>query len=148
MKDESVGLCPSAEPGWGGAVAFGIIGGTPSKPLVRYLQKTVVVAEELLALAKPVTPPEVFRFAAPCMNAGCVHFKANSCSLVSRVVENLPEVSDTAPRCGIRRSCQWWRQEGVAACRRCPQVVTENYNPSEQMRVASKPPILDAQAVA
>jgi hypothetical protein len=145
MNDESGGLCPSAEPGWGGAVAFGIIGGTPSEPLVRYFQEPVAVSEELLALAKPATPPEVFRFAAPCMNGGCVHFKGNACSLASRVVKTLPEVSDTVPRCRIRGSCRWWRQEGVAACRRCPQVVTENYNPSDQMRVAAEPPLVGTQ---
>jgi hypothetical protein len=104
----------------------------------------VPVTGELLDLARPVTPPEVFRFAAPCMKAGCVHFQGNACSLAARVVQLLPEVTDKIPRCAIRPSCRWWRQEGVAACYRCPQVVTENYNPSDEMQAAAKPPIVSA----
>jgi hypothetical protein len=133
-------FCPSADVTWPGAIAFGIIGGTPEQPVAKYLPEPVTVTEELLNFASPVTPPEVFRFAAPCMNGGCAHFKGNACSLVSRIVQLLPEAVDQIPRCAIRASCRWWRQEGVAACRRCPQVVTENYNPSVEMRAAARPP--------
>ena len=140
MREGSDCLCPSAEPSWRGAVAFGIIGGSPAEPLAKYLPAALPVTEALLDLAKPATPPEVFRFAASCLNSGCVHFKGDACTLASRVVKLLPEVMDRLPRCAIRASCRWWRQEGVAACRRCPQVVTENYNPSDSMRAAARPP--------
>ncbi|NCS45084.1 MAG: nitrogen fixation protein, partial [Microcystis aeruginosa BS11-05] len=40
-------------------------------------------------------------------------------------------VTDILPPCRIRQNCRWWLQEGKAACLRCPQVVTDNYNPSE-----------------
>ena len=139
-------LCPSAGEGWHGAVAFGIIGGTPAEPRAQYLSEPAPLSKELLALAGPVTPPEVFRFAAPCLNSGCVHFQGNACSLASRVVKLLPEVMDRLPRCAIRASCRWWRQEGVAACHRCPQVVTENYNPSAVMREAARPPSVTSQS--
>lgn len=142
MKEEGESLCPSAQPGWHGAVAFGIIGGTPAEPIAKYFPETRPITAELLELAQPVTPPEVFRFAASCLNAGCVHFQGDTCSLASRVVKLLPEVMNRIPRCAIRGSCRWWRQEGVAACRRCPQVVTENYNPSGEMRAAAEPPVL------
>ena len=35
------------------------------------------------------------------------------------------------PRCAIRPTCRWFRQEGREACLRCPQVATELRNPSE-----------------
>jgi hypothetical protein len=36
----------------------------------------------------------------------------------------LPEVVDSLPACNICRDCRWFRQEGRAACMRCPQIVT------------------------
>jgi len=135
-------LCPSAQPEWQGAIAFGVVGGTGSEPRVKYIDEAQPVTDELLAFAAPVTAPEVFRFAAPCLNAGCVHFQSDRCTLVSRVVKLLPEVVDSLPRCAIRAACRWWRQEGGAACRRCPQVVTDDYNPSGEMREAAHPPEL------
>jgi uncharacterized paraquat-inducible protein A len=56
-----------------------------------------------------------------------------------RIVEQLPTVTEALPPCAIRRDCRWWQQEGKAACMRCPQVVTDNYNASEQMRQAAAP---------
>ncbi len=143
MEKRSDNLCPSADPAWRGAVAFGIIGGTVSEPEARYLPAALPVTGELLRLAEPATPVEVFRFGAPCLNGGCVHFEGGACSLVSRIVKLLPEATEQIPHCSIRPSCRWWRQEGAAACRRCPQVVTENYNPSGQMRAAAQPPASD-----
>jgi hypothetical protein len=132
-------FCPSAQPDWPGAVAFGIVGGTATDPRVGYLETTQPVSEQLLKLAEPVTAPEVFRFAASCLHGACLHFQDNTCTLVQRVVKLLPEVTLELPDCAIRESCRWWRQEGAVACRRCPQVVTDNYNPSGAMRAASAP---------
>ena len=139
-------LCPSAHPTWSGAIALGVIGGTAKEPSVRYLLDAQPVTQELLNLADPVTPPEVFRFAAPCLNGNCVHFKENTCKLASRVVTLLTEVSDDLPRCPIRATCQWWRQEGLAACRRCSQVVTNNFSPSDDMRATAQDPQSDPKA--
>jgi hypothetical protein len=115
------------------------VGGTAEKPEVKHFPATLPITEELIRLASPVTPPEVFRFAAPCQHAGCVHFAENQCSLVTRIVSLLPEVAEHLPACSIRPDCRWWQQEGKAACLRCPQVVTNNYNPSEAMREAAEP---------
>ena len=143
MKDELLSnaepLCPSAQPDWEGASTIGVIGGTANEPLMGYLGKPLPVTDEIVALSAPVTPTEVFRFAAPCMCAGCVHFEDSSCRLATRVVKLLPAVVERLPKCAIRPKCRWWQQEGKAACLRCPQVVTENYNPSEAMRQAADP---------
>jgi hypothetical protein len=135
----SPALCPSAQPEWESSVALGVIAGTADKPLMVHFASPTPVTDELLALSSPVTPTEVFRFAAPCMCAGCVHFVDAKCGLATRVVTLLPVVMNTLPRCAIRPHCRWWQQEGKAACMRCPQVVTANYNPSEAMRLAADP---------
>jgi hypothetical protein len=54
-------------------------------------------------------------------------------------VKFLPIATDELTPCAIRPRCRWWQQEGKAACSRCPQVVTDNYNPSELMIQAASP---------
>jgi hypothetical protein len=120
-----------------GSVAFGVVGGTVDEPRVGYLTKPRLVTDELLALSGPVQPTEVFRFAAPCAERGCRHFDGSRCRLVMKTVRVLPEASLDLPPCVIRPNCRWWQQEGKAACLRCPIIVTENYQPTEQLiRVA------------
>jgi hypothetical protein len=130
-------LCPSAQPEMLGSIIFGVVGGTVDEPRIGYLTDLQPVTPEVLALAREVKPTEVFRIAAPCANSGCTHFDGVGCRLAERVAQLLPRVTDKLPFCKIRRDCRWWRQEGVAACRRCPQVVTEVYWPTDlQMDVA------------
>lgn len=131
--------CPSAQPEMAGAVVLGVIDGTVEAPRLRYLVEPQRVTGELLALSAPVSPTEVFRFAAPCATSACVHFAEGACRLASRVVEMLPAVTPDLPICRLRPACRWWRQEGRAACRRCPQVVTMTYNPSNELRTAAAP---------
>jgi len=47
-------------------MVFGVVGGTAEAPRVAWLERPVPVTEELLALAGPVPPAQVMRFAAPC----------------------------------------------------------------------------------
>lgn len=129
-------LCPSAQPEWEGSVAIGVVAGTATEPRVKHWTDTLPV-DDVRALAAPVTVTEVFRLAAPCLTGDCVHFEAGVCSLAERIVAVLPPVSDTLPVCPIRARCRWWAQEGRSACRRCPQVVTDNYNGSSEMYAAA-----------
>jgi hypothetical protein len=119
MKSDRT-LCPSARENSPDSVIFGIAAGTVEEPRVAYLPEIQPVTPEILALAQPVTPTEVFRFAASCAEKECVHF-------------------DILPPCRIRQNCRWWLQEGKAACLRCPQVVTDNYNPSETFVKVAEP---------
>ncbi|MGI2904385.1 nitrogen fixation protein [Tolypothrix sp. VBCCA 56010] len=132
-------LCPSARPEPADSVIFGVIGGTGAEPRVAYLKQPQPVTEELIAKANPVTPAEIFRTAASCAESGCQHFDGKDCRLAMRIVEKLPAVVEELPPCSIRRDCRWWKQEGKAACMRCPQVITDNYNPSEIMRNVATP---------
>ena len=134
-------LCPSAQPDWEGARVIGVVGGTPERPETAYLDQAQPVTQEILDLAGPVAPAEVFRFAAPCANSACGHFDGaeHKCRLAEKTVRWVEQAVDNLPKCSIRASCRWWQQEGPAACRRCPQVVTINFAPSRAMRDAADP---------
>jgi predicted ribosomally synthesized peptide with nif11-like leader len=138
-SEKKVSLCPSAQPDWSNSVVFAISAGTVEAPEVVHLPELQPVTKELLALAEPVTPTEVFRFAAPCAEKGCTHFDGSQCQLVERIVAGVPTVADTLPPCRIRQDCRWWQQEGKEACFRCTQIVTNNYSPSDEVRKAATP---------
>ncbi len=132
-------LCPSAQPEMTDSVVFGVVGGSVERPCLAYLVEPQPVTNDLLALSEPVKPTEVFRFAAPCAGHACQHFDGSDCRLVSRVIQLLPVVVERLSPCRLRPRCRWWQQEGKEACLRCPQIVTENYRPSEQARRAAMP---------
>ncbi len=134
-------LCPSARPDMAGALIFGVVGGTVHEPDLTYLGRPLAPTPEVLALAAPVEPDEVFRFAAPCAEHGCQHFQQSKCQLVTQLTSQLDAAVELLPRCSIRRSCRWFQQEGRAACGRCPMIVTKDYAASADLRRASKPPI-------
>ncbi|MDM9585300.1 MULTISPECIES: nitrogen fixation protein [unclassified Nostoc] len=135
-------LCPSARPESWDSVVFGVVVGTVTEPRVAYLKKPQPITDELIAKASPITPAEIFRMAAPCATKGCQHFDGQDCRLAMRIVEKLPVVAEELSPCSIRRNCRWWQQEGRAACMRCPQVITDNYNASE-LAVKVAAPISD-----
>jgi hypothetical protein len=132
-------FCPSAQPCMEGSVVLGVVGGTVEEPQVAYLNKPLPVTEDVLALTGPVTPTEVIRFAAPCAAHACQHFDGAKCRLATRVVNLLPMAVDRLPPCHLRPKCRWWRQEGRAACMRCPIIVTETIGPSDLMRMTADP---------
>jgi len=132
--------CPSAQPEMEGVIVFGVVGGSTKEPRVSYLTERLPVTPELLALTGAVQPAEVFRFGAPCAGTGCRHFDGDSCRLASKLVQLAPPAgTPTLPACSLRPDCRWWRQEGKAACMRCPLVVTLNHLPSDEMRHAADP---------
>ena len=140
-------LCPSAQPDQDGAVVFGVVGGTAATPDVSYLRQPLPVRQELLDLAAPVDPTEVFRFAAPCAESACQHFDGGGCTLATKVARLIEGSDHGVPACRIRPRCRWWNQEGAAACRRCPLIVTQSYAPSEHLRQAADPTTTPAGVV-
>lgn len=124
-------LCPSARAESVNSMVFGIISGTSAEPRVTYLKQPQPITEELIAKVSPVTPTEVFRMTTPCVHEACLHFDGQDCRLAKQIAEKLPAVTEELPACSIRRDCRWWKQEGKAACMRCPQVITDVYNPSQ-----------------
>jgi hypothetical protein len=132
--------CPSAQPGMPGAVVFGLVQGTATEPRAAYLGQAMPLTSEILANAAPVEPTEIYRIAAACAGDCCQHFCEGRCSLVTRIVQLVPPVVTRAPACALRPSCMWWRQQGVHACLRCPQIVTRMHGPSAQLAEAAAPP--------
>ncbi len=136
-------LCPSSQPGVEGARVLGVVQQTSGGFEVSYLDQPLAATPEVLAMAAPAHPAEVFRLAAKCQTEHCPHFDGANCGLATRIVQILPAVVDMLPHCQIRPECRWFHQEGVAACRRCPQISTVNYDASDTMQsVVKLPPVL------
>ena len=123
-------LCPSAQPGMENCRVLGVM----QSGELAYLNQHLSVTDEVLAMAAPLKPAEVFRFAATCQEQSCSHFDGKDCRLATRIVQILPAVTEVLPPCLIRRECRWYGQEGGAACKRCPQVTTVNYNASDRLQ--------------
>jgi hypothetical protein len=131
-------LCPSVVGLDAEARIFGVRTGSAEQGFrIGYLTEALPVTEELTAAIAPAKPTEVFRAAAPCSEHACKHFDGANCRLAARVATMLDPVVGSLPHCAIRRHCRWFRQEGRAACLRCPQVGTEERNPSELERVVA-----------
>jgi len=128
-------LCPSAQPDMADAKVFGVMTGKQEAGLrVGYLTEAQPVTPDVIAASAPAAPTEVMRIAAPCMGHGCGHFDGTNCKLATRIATMFDPVVRTLPRCAIRPTCRWFKQEGPAACFRCPQVVTDLRTASELQR--------------
>ena len=130
-------LCPSAQPEMKESRVLGVVGGSTEEPQLAYLNEHVPVTEELLASTAPAKPLQVLRIAAQCEEKACCHFDGTRCRLATRIVQILPAVTEALPACLIRPTCRWYQQEGKAACMRCPQVITETYEPAEDYKRAA-----------
>jgi len=52
----------------------------------------------------------------------------------------LEPAADKLPPCVIRPTCRWYKQEGAAACHRCPQIVTKNPAADDRLRLVAADP--------
>lgn len=143
-------VCPSAQPDMTDAKVFGVMTGSHQDGLrVAYLNEAQPVTPDILAASGQVEPPEVMRIAAPCMGDGCMHFDGTNCMLATRIATMLDPVVRSLPRCSIRPTCRWFKQEGAEACIRCPQVVTNQRTPTDLQRQIAEPvALLPRQAAA
>jgi hypothetical protein len=132
--------CPSAQPGMGDVQVLGVVSRDGAAPRLAYLDQPMAATPEVLELAAPVAASEIFRLSARCEESKCMHFDGSKCQLAVRIARLLPEAVDTLPACNIRPDCRWFRQEGRAACLRCPQLVTGNAEADDLLqRVAGMP---------
>jgi hypothetical protein len=127
-------LCPSAHTAAPGARLFGVQVRTESGDRqLAYLTETHPITEQVLELAGSAAPHEVLRVAAHCIEGECPHWNGQGCRLATRVATMLPPAVSALPRCAIRPTCLWFKQEGPAACLRCPQVATIERHPSDTL---------------
>jgi hypothetical protein len=129
------------------AMILGVVQQDGPRPVVEYLNARVPATLEILALAAPLKPTEVFRLAATCAEHKCPHFDGSDCRLATRVAKMLPPVVDSLPPCVIRKECRWFAQEGAAACMRCPEITTISYDLSPQVREVSGLPVTEESIV-
>ena len=134
--------CPSAQPGMGDVQILGVISRDAEEPRLAYLDEALPATPPVLELAAPLDVSQVFRLSARCEERKCTHFDGVDCQLAVRIAKMLPEVVDQLPACNIRRDCRWFRQEGRAACLRCPQILTGNHEADEVLREVAGVPRL------
>jgi hypothetical protein len=134
--------CPSAQPGMGDVQILGVISRDADEPRLAYLDEALPATLPVLELAAPLDVSQVFRLSARCEERKCTHFDGVDCQLAVRIAKILPEVVDQLPACNIRRDCRWFRQEGRAACLRCPQILTGNHEADEVLREVAGVPRL------
>jgi hypothetical protein len=130
-------LCPSAQPGMDNCQVLGVVQRDGPAPRLVYLNQPVPATQQILDLAAPLKPTEVYRLSATCAEGKCPHYDGSDCQLATRVVQILPAVVDTLPPCIIRKDCRWFSQEGGAACKRCTEISTVSYDLSAQVQEVS-----------
>lgn len=135
-------LCPSAQPGMDRCQVLGVVQRDGPRPMLLYLKTPVAATPDVLAMAAPLKPTEVFRLSATCATDGCPHYDGTDCRLATRVVQLLPPAVDSLPPCTIRRDCRWFSQEGGAACLRCPEITTVTYDLSAETQAVSGLPVI------
>jgi hypothetical protein len=134
-------MCPSAQLDMEDAQIIGVVTGDPEAPQIAYLERGVDIDLSVANHLGDLASTEVFRIAAKCETSRCCHFDGARCALAGRIVERLPEVVDLLPRCKIRPTCRWFAEQGGAACRRCPQVVTMIPRADDALNRAAMPEV-------
>ena len=124
--EQAPALCPSAraEPG---ATLLGVIGVDGQ---VAYLKTKLEIDQDFIDEASEYgAPEERFRFSGKCVEGKCMQWDngASRCGVLDGVAPLLGRGDAEAPLqpCVIRGACRWFRQDGAAACRICPGVITE-----------------------
>jgi len=143
MADREI-KCPSAQPGLPSAQIIAVVRRGAQSATVEMLRSPLPPDTFDSVIPPGVRTTEVLRFSAACMEDACSHFRSGQCTLVQRVVRQLPADDTRLQFCAIRPTCRWFLQEGVAACRRCVYIVTEPETAinvvREVARVPSKQP--------
>lgn len=122
-SDASALMCPSSrcEPG---SSLIAVLG---DEGRLAHITPALPVDEAFAERARAHGSPEArMRFASPCLQSGCGQWTGSSCGIIEQVVAaGVTPTEGRLPRCAIRPSCRWYAQEGAAACRACPMVVTD-----------------------
>ena len=132
-------LCPSAQPDQPGAQIIGVAEPREGGARIRLLAAPVPPASVAHLIPAGIPVPEILRLAAPCAEQSCRHFQNERCALGARVATRLAPLTDRLVRCAIRPRCRWWAEQGAAACRRCPHIVTEPFQASDLLREIAGP---------
>ena len=111
-------LCPSAQPGMDNCRVLGVVQHDMPQPMLLYLKDPVAATPDVLAMAAPLKPTEVFRLSA---TPSCENHRQSL------------------------RMMQGGSASTGAACLRCPQVTTVTYDLSPETQAVSGLPIVTEQ---
>lgn len=115
-------MCPSGRCR-SGALLIGIVG--PDR--IGYVSPPLPIDAAFVAQATGTSSPEKsFRFAEPCIEAGCAQWTGRQCGVAARLVDSNGADEAELPGCGIRANCRWFAEHAARACAACPFVVTDN----------------------
>lgn len=125
---ESAILCPS----WRCEAGASLIGIVLPDGTVAFSKERIAIDEAFVEAARQGRSPEKrFRFSSTCKRAACVQWTGGKCGIADVVIEEhshrgaAPNESLELPECSIRPLCRWHLQAGDAACRACPEIVTD-----------------------
>ena len=125
---ESTILCPS----WGCEAGASLIGIVLADGSVAFSKDRIVIDAAFVEVARQGRSPEKrFRFSSTCKRAACIQWTDGKCGIVDRIISEHEERATAAndafvlPECSIRPQCRWHLQSGDAACRACPEVITD-----------------------
>lgn len=113
--------CPS----YGCKPAASLIGLITSAGAVAFLGKPLRIDADFVEMAHQGRAPDArFRFAGPCANGGCSHWKDAGCAIAARLPA-ATAASGQLPECGMREACRWHHDRGDGACAACQWVVRQ-----------------------
>ena len=125
---ESAILCPS----WRCEAGASLIGIILPNGTVAFSKERIVIDPTFVEIARQGRSPEKrFRFSSTCKRAACVQWADNKCGIVDSIISEHdartadPDAPFELPECSIRPQCRWHLQSGDAACRACPEVITD-----------------------
>lgn len=125
---ESAILCPS----WKCEAGASVIGIVLADGSVAFSKERIVIDAAFVETARQGRSPEKrFRFSSTCKRVACIQWTDHKCGLVDRIISEHEQRTATSqesfvlPECPIRPHCRWHLQSGNAACRACPEVITD-----------------------
>ncbi len=125
---ESAILCPS----WRCEAGASLIGIILADGTVAFSKDRIVIDEAFVEVARQGRSPEKrFRFSSTCKRAACIQWTEGECCIPDLIIkehqERGPDPNEpfVLPECSIRPRCRWHLQSGDAACRACPEVITD-----------------------
>lgn len=125
---ESAILCPS----WKCEAGASLIGIVLADGTVAFSKDRIVIDAAFVEVARQGRSPEKrFRFSSTCKRAACVQWTDGKCGIADVIIREHADRTAALdepfalPECSIRPHCRWHLQSGDAACRACPEVITD-----------------------
>lgn len=125
---ESAVRCPS----WRCEAGASLIGIILPDGSVAFSKERIVIDASFVEIARKGRSPEKrFRFSSTCKRAACIQWADDKCGIVDVIIGEHHRRAASLdepfllPECSIRPQCRWHLQSGDAACRACPEVITD-----------------------